>query len=63
MNPRHFLRMAHWARNPPSARRVALILGIITVCLALAGLEWSGVLPDGFGLSSGDNKLKIKPLP
>lgn len=63
MNPRHFLRMAQWARNPPSTRRVVLVLGVIAVCLTLAGLEWAGLLPDWFGLSAGDGKLKIKPLP
>lgn len=63
MNLRHFLRMAHWAHNPPSARRVALVFGVIAVCLTLAGLEWAGVLPDGFGLSPGGNKPNIKPLP
>lgn len=63
MNPRHFLRMAKWARNPPSTRRVVLVLGVIAVCLALVGLERAGIIPEGLGLSSGDSKLKIKPLP
>ena len=38
-NPRHFLRMARWARNPPSAGRVKLVFGVIALALAIWGLE------------------------
>jgi hypothetical protein len=34
-----FLRMARWARRPPSAARVKLVIGVILVCLAIVGLE------------------------
>ncbi|WP_343115597.1 hypothetical protein [Ostreiculturibacter nitratireducens] len=44
-----FFRMAKWARHPPSARRVVFILSIIAICLALAGAEWLGLFPEGFG--------------
>jgi hypothetical protein len=33
------LRMARWARHPPSPRRVALVLGVAAACLLLAGIE------------------------
>ncbi|MFZ3582671.1 hypothetical protein ACOI1H_10930 [Loktanella sp. DJP18] len=39
MNPRWLLRTSQWARNPPSAGRVWLVLGVIAACLALAGIE------------------------
>ena len=39
MNPRWLLRASQWARNPPPARRVWLVLGVIAACLALAGIE------------------------
>ncbi len=39
MNPRWFLRMARWARNPPSEGRVKLVLGVILACLLLFGYE------------------------
>jgi hypothetical protein len=40
MNPLFwFTRMARWAHRPPSARRVAIILAVIALCLALAALE------------------------
>lgn len=46
MNPIWFLRMKRWAQNPPSARRIVLVFGVIGICLALYGLERAGVLPD-----------------
>lgn len=42
-NPRHFLRMARWARNPPSENRVLLAIGVIVLCLGLWAVEkWVG---------------------
>ncbi len=63
MNPVHFLRMAHWARNPPSRRRVILVAVVIGACLALAGLEWAGLVPEGFGLESGRQWPKVQTAP
>ncbi|WP_417526110.1 hypothetical protein [Marinovum sp.] len=34
-----FLRMARWARNPPSARQVKLVLAVIAACIALWAVE------------------------
>lgn len=39
MNPIWFVRMARWARNPPSGARVRLVLGVIALCLILVALE------------------------
>ena len=39
MNPRWFLRMSQWARNPPSEKRVILFFGILAACLILFGIE------------------------
>ena len=39
MNPRWLLRASQWARNPPPARRVWLVLGVVALCLVLAGIE------------------------
>lgn len=39
INPRHFLRMAKWARNPPGEKRVKLVLAVIAIALAIWGLE------------------------
>lgn len=40
------IRASRWARNPPKAGRVALVLGIIAVALAIAGLQHFGWWPD-----------------
>jgi len=38
--PFHWLlRMARWARNPPSSRQVIFVLAIIAVCLAIWAVE------------------------
>jgi hypothetical protein len=39
MNPIWFLRMAKWARNPPSAKRVKLVLVVIAICAAIIAAE------------------------
>lgn len=46
MNPRHFLRMSLLARNPPSERRVKLVICAIMLCLVIAGIEYMGWWPD-----------------
>ncbi len=63
MNLRHLLRMSRWARNPPSARRVVLVFAVVAICLVLAGLEWAGVLPQGFGLDPRPKPPKVRVLP
>ncbi len=40
MNPIWFLRMAKWARRPPSQRQVVLVVSVVAICLAVAGIEW-----------------------
>jgi len=46
MNPIWFLRMAKWAKNPPSAARVKLVLAVVAFCAALALFEWVFGWPD-----------------
>lgn len=35
----HLLRMAKWARNPPSAARVKLVFAVVAICAALYVIE------------------------
>ncbi len=43
MSPRWLMRIALWARNPPSRGRVRLVLGAALLCAALWGIEhWIG---------------------
>lgn len=46
MDPRWLLRMSHWARNPPSAKRVIVVFAIIAAALAVGLIEWLGYWPD-----------------
>ena len=36
------VRAARWVRNPPSAKMVMMVFGIIAVALVIAGVEWLG---------------------
>ncbi|SFP59924.1 hypothetical protein [Tranquillimonas alkanivorans] len=39
LNIAWLLRASRWARNPPSAKRVKLVVGVIAVCVALFAIE------------------------
>lgn len=44
MNMRHLLRMARWARRPPSEKRVLLVLAVAAICVVLYALDrWLGL--------------------
>jgi hypothetical protein len=62
VNLRLFLRMSTWARNPPSRRRVILVLSILAACLALAAAEWAGLWPEALTLSPRD-RVKVQATP
>ena len=34
-----FVRMARWARHPPSAMQVRILLGVLALALALVAVE------------------------
>ncbi len=61
MNLIWLVRMARWARNPPSARQVILVLGIIAFCLALAGIELFVGWPDWATTGSGGRVPRFAP--
>lgn len=46
MKLRQLLRMAKWARNPPSEKRVKLVFGVVLACLLLVGIEYLFGFPD-----------------
>ncbi|MGB0799656.1 MAG: hypothetical protein ACPGRD_10105 [Planktomarina sp.] len=39
MNPMWFMRVARMARNPPSKKRVMIVLGVIAICAVILGIE------------------------
>jgi hypothetical protein len=46
MNPIWLLRMKRWVQHPPSLRRVILVVGVVAVCFAIAGVEAVWGWPD-----------------
>ena len=46
MNPIWLLRMARWARQPPSLQRVIIVAVVVVLCLGVAGAEWLWGWPD-----------------
>ena len=43
---RWLVRMARWVRNPPSEKRLLMIVVVLAICLAIYGIEWLGYWPD-----------------
>ncbi len=41
MNPRHFLKMAQWVRNPPSRQRQILVAVVIGLCVLVYGIDFA----------------------
>ncbi len=62
MNPRHLMRMARWARKPPSEKRVKLVAAIILICVAIFGAEYFGLWPDAL-TTEKPPRIKAKPIP
>jgi hypothetical protein len=58
MNVIWFLRMARWARNPPSPRAVRGLLLVIAVCLALVAVEAAGLWPDWATTQGGGRPVR-----
>lgn len=56
MNPLQLLRMAKWARHPPSLARVKLGAVVLALCLALWGIEQLWGWPDWLTVNG-----KVKP--
>ena len=52
MNLRPFLRMAKWARRPPSRQRVRLVFAVVALCLLLVLIERLFGWPDWLRLEN-----------
>ncbi|HOZ31454.1 MAG TPA: hypothetical protein PLM52_01145 [Tabrizicola sp.] len=51
------LRAKRWAQNPPSWGRVKLVLGVLAICIVIAGFERVFGWPDWLTV----NRLSAKP--
>ena len=58
MNPRHLLRMAKWARHPPSAKRVRLVFAIVVICIALYVIDRLVGWPDFLSRAVGTHRWR-----
>lgn len=63
MTERWLLRLARWARRPPTPRQAGLFLAVLLICLGLAALEWSGIVPADWGQPTGRALPKPQALP
>lgn len=52
LNPRHFMKMSRWVRNPPGEKRVKYIFGVILLCFLIAGFELLFGWPDALRVNS-----------
>ena len=57
---KQFLRMARWARHPPSTRRVVIFLTVLAVCLMLFAVERFIGWPDWLKLERQPNGMRLK---
>ena len=53
------LRASNWARNPPSARIVRIVLLVVLAGLSIAALEWLNLWSDWARLEDG----RALPIP
>lgn len=58
MNPLWLIRMARWARRPPSLRHVIIVLVTLGICLALVGFEHLWGWPDWLKVNG---PLRMRP--
>ena len=56
---RQMLRMSKWARNPPSARMVMMVAGIVVVALLIVGVEKYLGWPDFLSLDPQPRRPRI----
>ena len=60
LTPRSIVRMAKWARRPPSLKMVIMVFSIVAIGLLIAGIEHYVGWPDTLTADpKGHGKFKI----
>lgn len=57
LNPRHFLRMARWARHPPKPWFIRLVLVVVGLAVLIFGIEHFIGWPDAMKV---DPKMRLR---
>ncbi len=60
MNPRWLLRMARWARHPPSQRRFYTVAAAVGIALVIYALDRWDMWPDWATTEKLPTRLKIR---
>lgn len=60
MNIFHLLRLKRLAQNPPSKKRIIMVLGIIAVCLILFAYERAFGWPEWLTVNNGGGKRGLR---
>lgn len=58
MNTRWLLRMARWAQNPPSEKKVRFVLAIFAVCFLVFTIEYFIGWPDLLSMDPGLRRIR-----
>ena len=58
MNHRWLFKMARWAQNPPSMKRVIFFSSILAICLTLAAIEMFIGWPEALSMNPRGNRWK-----
>lgn len=56
----HLLRMAKWARNPPSPARVKLVLAVVALCAGLYLVERYVGWPEALSLNPENRSRMLR---
>lgn len=57
---RGLLRAKRWSQNPPSRKRIQLVLAVVTLGLALLAVERFIGVPDWMQMERKPNRIHIK---
>ncbi len=58
MNQRWLFKMARWAQNPPSEKRVIFVVSILAVCLCVVAIEMFIGWPEWLSLDPKGTRWK-----
>ena len=61
MEPLWLVRLSRWVRRPPSRRQAMVILAVVAMVLALAGIEAIWGWPEALTPTRAGGRLGLRP--